>query len=79
MKDANKMSAQELRNEVKLLRNSLRDVNNTFIYTEPGKVRSPQMCYRGHLPYVPMDRWVRCHIIDGLVLLGPTPTRQGPT
>ena len=71
MKDANKMSEQELRNEVKLLRHSLRADLNTFIYTEPGKNTSPQMCYRGYMAHTPMRRWVRCHIIDDRVVLGP--------
>jgi len=75
--DPNKMSEQELRNEVKLLRGSMRDGRNAFIYTEAGKSpRSPQMCYRGHMPHVQMDRWVRCHLVGDLVVLGPHPDER---
>jgi len=72
MKNADKMSEQELRNEVKLLRGSMRRDRHTFIFTEAGKKpRSPQMCYRRNMPYTPMDRWVRCHVVGDQVILGP--------
>lgn len=45
-------------------------VKHEFIYTVPGKKSDPQMCYRLSMPYTPMTRWVRCHLIDGRVVLG---------
>ncbi len=77
MTDPNKMSEQELRNEVKLLRSSMRQDRNTFIYTDADKrPTSPQMCYRGHMPHVELDRWVRCHLVGDWVVLGPPDERK---
>jgi hypothetical protein len=75
--DADKMSAQELRSEVKWLRSLMASRGQTFIYTETGKSpRSPQMCYRQNMPYTPMDRWVRCHLVLDQVVLGPRPPER---
>ncbi len=71
--DPDKMSDRELRNEVKISR-LLLDVRNPmleYIFTVTGRVKSPQMCYREDFPHTPMDRWVRCHLLDGRVVLGP--------
>ena len=42
-----------------------------FIFTVPNRQTSPQMCYREEMPHTAMDRWTRCHLVGGLVILGP--------
>ena len=72
MKNPDMMSPNELRNEVNELRHLIgAPVEHEFIYTVTGRVISPQMCYREFMPHTAMDRWVRCHIVDDLVVLGP--------
>ena len=72
MKNPDLMSPNELRNEVNELRRLIgAPVEHEFIYTVTGRVISPQMCYREFMPHTAMDRWVLCHMVDGLVVLGP--------
>ncbi len=46
-------------------------IKHEFVFTVAGRVKSPQMCYREAMPHTAMDRWVRCHLIDYRLVLGP--------
>ncbi len=71
MKDVDKMSDNELRFEVRELRRGSDPEQGEFIYTTRGRHKSPQMCYREDFPHTPMDRWIRCHLVEGRIVLGP--------
>ena len=72
MKNPDMMSPNELRNEVNELRRLIGvPTEHEFIYTVPNRQTSPQMCYREEMPHTAMDRWTRCHLVGGLVVLGP--------
>ncbi len=69
--DPDKMSERELRGEVNAMRAHLNRSDQEFIYTVTGRKKPTQMCYRDPMPYTPMDRWMRCHMVDGQLVIGP--------
>ncbi len=73
MKDIDKMSDNELRDEVVMLRHmtQARAGCCEFVYTVTGRHKSPQMCYREEFRHTAMDQWVRCHLVEDLIVLGP--------
>lgn len=55
--------------EVMRRQEAAKPIKLEYLFTEIGKSTSPQMAYRD--PCTPMDRWVRCHLTDKGLVLGP--------
>ncbi len=44
--------------------------NHEFIFTSSGNLSNDLAAHRRPHPHVPMDRWVKCHLIGDRIVLG---------